>query len=99
MRSNLLVMPALWIPKVKAAKDIEGLLNVNRDNISTGVGIKRNKNAKDLIKIKPKLLFKISIKTGGKLMAIPVEKRLKIIVSKISFRKLKFNKCESDFKK
>ncbi len=32
-------------------------------------------------------------------MAIPVEKRLKIIVSKISFRKLKFNKCESDFKK
>ncbi len=44
-------MPALWRPNVKAAKDKEGLLKVNIIRISTGVGIKRNKKAKNLIRI------------------------------------------------
>jgi len=43
-------MPALWRPNVKAAKDKEGLLKVNRVSSITGVGIKRNKNAKIFIK-------------------------------------------------
>ena len=46
VKSNLLVIPALWRPNVKAAKDTEGLLKVNRVRSITGVGIKRNKNAK-----------------------------------------------------
>ena len=44
-------MPALWRPNVKAAKDKEGLLKVNRIRSITGVGIKRNKNAKIFMKI------------------------------------------------
>jgi len=48
VKSNLLVIPALWRPNVKAAKDTEGLLKVNRVRSITGVGIKRNKNAKIL---------------------------------------------------
>ena len=80
-------MPALWRPNVKAAKDKEGLLKVNRIRSITGVGIKRNKNAKIFIKILAVLLLKIPINNGGKLIAIPVDKRLKIIVSNISFKK------------
>ena len=41
-------MPALWRPNVKAAKDIEGLLKVNRVRSITGVGIKRIKMQKIL---------------------------------------------------
>ena len=80
-------MPALWRPNVKAAKDKEGLLKVNRIRSIKGVGIKRNKNAKIFIKILEVLLLKIPINNGGKLIAIPVDKRLKIIVSKIIFKK------------
>ena len=80
-------MTALWIPSVKAAKDKEGLLKVNRVRSIIGVGIKRNKNAKIFIKIFEVLLLKIPITNGGKLIAIPVDKRLKIIVSNISFKK------------
>jgi len=78
-------MPALWRPNVKAAKDKEGLLKVNRIRSITGVGIKRNKNAKIFIQILEVLLLKIPITNGGILIAIPVDKRLKIIVSNISF--------------
>jgi len=46
VKSNLLVIPALWRPNVKAAKDREGLLKVNRIRSIIGVGIKRKKNAK-----------------------------------------------------
>ena len=80
-------MPALWRPNVKAAKDKEGLLKVNRVRSITGVGIKRNRNAKIFIRILEVLLLKIPINNGGKLIAIPVDKRLKIIVSNISLKK------------
>ena len=80
-------MPALWRPSVKAAKDKEGLLKVNRVKSITGVGIKRNKNAKIFIRILEALLLKNPINNGGRLIAIPVDKRLKIIVSNISFKK------------
>jgi len=96
VKSNLLVIPALWRPNVKAAKDKEGLLNVNRVRSITGVGIKRNKNAKIFIKILELLLLKIPITNGGKLIAIPVDKRLKIIVSNISFKKSNNPKYELD---
>ena len=89
-------MPALWRPKVKAAKDKEGLLKVNRVRSITGVGIKRNKNAKIFIKILEVLLLKIPINNGGKLIAIPADKRLKIIVSNISFKKSNNPKSELD---
>ena len=89
-------MPALWRPNVKAAKDKEGLFNVNRVRISTGVGIKRNKKAKNLIIILEVLLLKIPITKGGKLIARAVDKRLKIIVSIISFKKSKRTKSELD---
>jgi len=96
VKSNLLVIPALWRPNVKAAKDKEGLLKVNRVRSITGVGIKRNKNAKIFIKILEVLLLKIPITNGGKLIAIPVDKRLKIIVSNISFKKSNNPKSELD---
>ena len=80
-------MPALWRPRVNAAKDKEVLLKVNRVRSITGVGIKRNKNAKIFIRILETLLLKNPITNGGKLIAIPVDKRLKIIVSYISFKK------------
>ena len=89
-------MPALCWPNVNAAIDKEGLLKVNRIRSITGVGIKRNKNAKILIKILEVLLLKIPITTGGKLIAIPVDKRLKIIVSNISFNKSNNAKSELD---
>ena len=92
-------MPALWRPNVKAAKDKEGLLKVNRGRISTGEGIKRNKKAKNLIRILEVLLLKIPITKGGKLIAIAVDKRLKIIVSIISFKKSKNIKSELDLKR
>ena len=92
-------MPALWRPNVKAAKDKEGLLKVNRVRSITGVGIKRNKNAKIFIKILEVLLLKIPINNGGKLIAIPVDKRLKIIVSNISFKKSNNPKSELDLNK
>ena len=92
-------MPALWRPNVKAAKDKEGLLKANRVRSITGVGIKRNKNAKIFIKILEVLLLKIPITTGGKLIAIPVDKRLKIIVSNISFKKSNNPKSELDLNK
>ena len=79
-------MPALCRPNVKAAKDKEGLLNVKRTRISNGVGIKRNKNAKSLIENLYTILSEIPIKTGGKLIAIPVDKRLKVKVSNMSFK-------------
>ena len=89
-------MPALWRPNVKAAKDKEGLLKVNRVRSITGVGIKRNKNAKIPIRILEVLLLKIPITKGGKLIAIPVDKRLKIIVSNISLYKSNKAKSELD---
>ena len=85
---------ALWRPKVKAAKDKEGLLKVNRVRSITGVGIKRTKNAKIFIRLLEVLLLKIPISNGGKLIAIPVDKRLKIIVSNISFKKSNNPKSE-----
>ena len=69
----------MWRPNVKDAKDKEGLLKVNRIRSIIGVGIKRNINAKIFIKILELLLLKIPITNGGKLIAIPVDKRLKII--------------------
>ena len=92
-------MPALWRPNVKAAKDKEGLLKVNRVRSITGVGIKRNKNAKIFIKILEVLLLKIPINNGGQLIAIPVDKRLKMIVSNISFKKSNNPKYEIDLNK
>ena len=92
-------MPALCRPSVKAAKDKEGLLKVNRIKSITGVGIKRNKNAKIFIKILEVLLLKIPINNGGKLIAIPVDKRLKIIVSNISFKKSNNSNSELDLKR
>ena len=92
-------MPALWRPNVKAAKDKEGLLKVSRVRSNTGVGIKRNKKEKILIRILEVLLLKIPITKGGKLIAIPVDKRLKIIVSNISFKKSKNTKSELDLNK
>ena len=89
-------MPALWRPNVKAAKDKEGLLKVNRVRIIRGGGIKRNKNEKIFIKILEVLLLKIPITNGGILIAIPVDKRLKIIVSSISFKKSNNPKSELD---
>ena len=89
-------MPVLWRPNVKAARDKEGLLKVNSVRSITGVGIKRNKNAKILIRILEVLLLKIPIAKGGKLIAIPVDKRLKIIVSNISFKKSNNPKSELD---
>ena len=86
-KSNLLVIPALCNPKVNAANEIEGSLNIKRTNISKGGGIKRNRNDIDLIVRKPILLLNIKIKMGGKLTAIPVDKRLNNIVSNISFKK------------
>ena len=99
VKSNLLVIPALWRPNVKAAKDKEGLLKVNRIRSITGVGIKRNKNAKIFIKILEVLLLKIPITNGGILIAIPVDKRLKIIVSNISLKKSNNSKTELDLKR
>ena len=95
----MLVIPALWRPNVKAAKDKEGLLKVNRVRSIIGVGIKRNKNAKIFIKILEVLLLKIPITNGGKLIAIPVDNRLKIIVSNISFKKSNNPKSELDLKR
>ena len=89
-------MPALWRPNVKAAKDKVGLLKVNRVRSITGVGIKRKKNAEILIKILEVLLLEIPITNGGKLIAIPVDKRLKMIVSNISFKKSNNAKLELD---
>ena len=92
-------MPALWSPKVKAAKDKEGLLKVNRIRSITGVGIKRNKNPKIFRKILEVLLLKSPITNGGKLIEIPVDKRHKIIVSNISFKKSNNPKSELDLNK
>ena len=92
-------MPALWRPNVKAAKDKEGLLKVNRVRRITGVGIKRKKNAKIFIIILEVLLLKIPIINGGKPIAIPVDKRLKVIVSNISFKKSNNPKYELDLNK
>ena len=86
----------MWRPNVKAAKDKEGLLKVDRARSITGVGIKRNKNAKIFIKLLEILLLKIHITNGGKLNANPVDKRLKIIVSNISFKKSNNPKSELD---
>ena len=99
VKSNLLVIPALWRPNVKAAKDKEGLLKVNRIRSITGVGINRNKNEKIFIKILEVLLFKMPVTTGGKLIAIPVDNRLRIIVSNISFKKSNIPKSELDLKR
>ena len=80
-------MAALCNPNVIAAKDIEGSLNIKSTKITIGGGIKRNRNDIDLIIEIPILLGKIKIKSGGKLTATPVDKRLKTIVSKNSFKK------------
>ena len=89
-------MPALWRPNVKAAKDKEGLLKVNRIRSNTGIGINRNKNARIFIRILQVLLLKNTITNGGKLIAIPVDKRLKVIVSNISFKNSNNRKSELD---
>ena len=52
-----------------------------------------------LLKILEVLLLKIPITNGGKLIAIPVDKRLKIIVSNISFKKSNNPKSELDLKR
>ena len=41
-------------------------------------------------------MLKIPINNGGKLIAIPVDKRLKVIVSNISFKKSNNPKSELD---
>ena len=79
VKSNLLVIPALWRPNVKAAKDKEGLLKVNRVRSNTGVGIKRNKNAKIFIKILELLLLKIPITNGGNQLRFLLIKDLKLL--------------------
>ena len=89
----------MWRPNVKAAKDKEGLLKVNRVRSIKGVGIKRNKNSKSFIRILEALLLNNTITNGGKLIAIPVDKRLKIIVYNISFKKSNNPKSELDFNK
>ena len=99
MKSNLLVIPALCNPKVNAANEIEGLLNINSTKINKGGGIKRNKNDIDLIVRKPILLLKIKIKMGGKLIAIPEDKRLNNIVSYNSFKKSYEIKLEFEVKR
>ena len=86
-KSNLLVIAALCNPNVNAAKDIEGLLNIKSIKITIGGGIKRSRNDNDLIIKMLILLLKIKKKTGGKLIANPVDKRLKTTVSKINFTK------------
>ena len=92
----MLVIAALCNPNVKAARDIEGLLNIKSTKIIIGGGIKRNRNDIDLIIEIPILLLKIKIKSGGKLTANPVDKRLKSIVSKNSFKKSYEMKLEFD---
>tara|TARA_Y100000768_G_scaffold47582_1_gene31100 strand:+ start:247 stop:579 length:333 start_codon:yes stop_codon:yes gene_type:complete len=95
----LLVIAALCNPNVIAAKDIEGSLNIKRIRINIGDGIKRNKNEIILIIVIPILLFKINIKMGGKLIAIPVDKRHKTIVSNNSFKKSYEIKLKFDIKR
>ena len=95
----MLVIAALCNPNVNAARDIEGSLNIKSTKINIGGGIKRNRNDIDLIIKIPILLLKIKIKIGGKLTATPVEKRLKTIVSKNSFKKSYEIKLEFDFKR
>ena len=95
-KSNLLVIAELCNPNVKAASDIEGSLNIKRTKIIKGGGIKRNKKDIDLIIEIPILLLKIKIKIGGKLIAIPVDKRIKIIVSKKLLKKSYEIKLEFD---
>ena len=95
-KSNLPVIAALWIPKVSAANDIEGLLNIKSIKIIIGGGIKRNRNDIDLIIMIPILLLNNNIKTGGKLTAIPVDNRLKTIVSNNSLKKSYEMKLEFD---
>ena len=92
----MLVIAALCNPNVNAARDIEGLLNIKNSKIIIGGGIKRNRNDIDLIIEIPILLLKIKIKIGGKLTATPVDKRLKSIVSKNSFKKSYEIKLEFD---
>ena len=92
----MLVIAALCNPNVNAARDIEGSLNIKSIKISIGGGIRRNRNDIDLIIEIPILLLKIKIKIGGKLTAIPVDKRLKTIVSKNSFKKSYEIKLESE---
>ena len=98
-KSNSLVIAALCNPNVIAAKDIEGSLNIKSIRINTGGGIKRNKNEIILIIVIPILLFKINIKMGGKLIAIPVDKRHKTIVSNNSFKKSYEIKLKFDIKR
>tara|TARA_B100000459_G_scaffold91257_1_gene51508 strand:- start:3 stop:335 length:333 start_codon:yes stop_codon:yes gene_type:complete len=95
----LLVIAALCNPNAIAAKDIEGSLNIRSTKINIGDGIKRNRNAINLIIVIPFLLFKINIKMGGKLIAIPVDKRHKIIVSNNSFKKSYEMKLKFDIKR
>ena len=83
----MLVIAALCNPNVNAARDIEGSLNIKSTKIIIGGGIKRNRNEIDLIIEIPILLLKIKIKSGGKLTAIPVDKRITSIDSKNSFKK------------
>tara|TARA_Y100000996_G_scaffold135254_1_gene102768 strand:- start:54 stop:386 length:333 start_codon:yes stop_codon:yes gene_type:complete len=92
----LLVIAALCNPNVNAARDIEGSLNIKSTKTIIGDGIKRNRNDIDLIIKIPILLLKIKIKSGGKLTATPVDKRLKSIVSKNSFKKSYEMKLEFD---
>ena len=92
----MLVIAALCNPNVNAARDIEGSLNIKSTKIIIGGGIKRNRNDIDLIIKIPILLLKIKIKSGGKLTATPEDKRLKIIVSKNSFKKSYEIKLEFD---
>ena len=92
-------MAALCNPNVIAAKDIEGSLNIKSIRINTGGGIKRNKNEIILIIVTPILLFKINIKMGGKLIAIPEDKRHKTIVSNNCFKKSYEIKLKFDIKR
>ena len=95
----MLVIAALCNPNVNAARDIEGSLNIKSTKIIIGGGIKRNRNDINLIIDIPISLLKIKIKSGGKLTATPVDKRLKSIVSKNSFKKSYEIKLEFDINK
>jgi len=71
-------------------------LNIKSIKIIIGGGIKRNRNDIDLIIMIPILLLNNKIKTGGKLTAIPVDNRLKTIVSNNSLKKSYEMKLEFD---
>tara|TARA_B100000575_G_C22852831_1_gene498910 strand:+ start:316 stop:555 length:240 start_codon:yes stop_codon:yes gene_type:complete len=79
-------MAALLSPKTNEANANEGWLNINKISIIIGGGIIRNQNAITLKKNKRYLFCKIKSKSGGRLIAIPLDKTHKKMVSKIALK-------------